>query len=163
MPNPEMKTLTVGGNTFDIRDPSKLPLAGGTMTGAIAMGANKITGLAAGSSNTDAVNKKQLDDAIAGIGTVFNIKGDVATVADLPSTGNSIGDVYYVQSVSAGYVWLQTTAHPTGYWEELGETIDLSRYIAKPSSPSDGDFLTYNALTDDWVATTVPSANGVSF
>ena len=35
MPNPEMKTLTVGNKTFDIRDPSKLPLAGGTMTGDI--------------------------------------------------------------------------------------------------------------------------------
>lgn len=150
MPNPEMKTLTVGNNTFDIRDDTKLPLAGGTMTGAIAMGANKITGLAAGSSNTDAVNKKQLDDAIAGIGTVFNIKGDVATVADLPSTGNSIGDVYYVQSVSAGYVWLQTTAHPTGYWEELGETIDLSGYIAKPSSPTAGDNLSFDG--NDWIA-----------
>jgi hypothetical protein len=67
------------------------------------------------------------------IGTVFTIKGSVATVADLPATGNSIGDVYYVESVSAGYVWITSTAHPTGYWEELGEPIDLSAYELKPT------------------------------
>ena len=43
----------------------KLPLAGGTMSGVIAMGSNKITGLADGSANTDAINKGQLDAAIA--------------------------------------------------------------------------------------------------
>lgn len=70
------------------------------------------------------IGAASLDD----IGTVFTIKGDVATVADLPATGNSVGDVWYVQSVSAGYVWLETTEHPSGYWEELGEPIDLSAY-----------------------------------
>ena len=70
------------------------------------------------------IGAASLDD----IGTVFTIKGDVATVADLPATGNTVGDVWYVQSVSAGYVWLETTEHPSGYWEELGEPIDLSAY-----------------------------------
>ena len=70
------------------------------------------------------IGAASLDD----IGTVFTIKGDVATVADLPATGNAVGDVWYVQSVSAGYVWLETTEHPSGYWEELGEPIDLSAY-----------------------------------
>ena len=40
---------------------SKLPKAGGTMTGAIAMGNNKITGLGNGTASGDAVNKGQLD------------------------------------------------------------------------------------------------------
>lgn len=70
------------------------------------------------------IGAASLDD----IGTVFTIKGDVATVADLPVTGNVVGDVWYVQNVSAGYVWLETTEHPSGYWEELGEPIDLSAY-----------------------------------
>lgn len=39
----------------------KLPLAGGTMSGAIAMGTNKITGLDSGTATGDAVNKGQLD------------------------------------------------------------------------------------------------------
>lgn len=66
------------------------------------------------------------------IGTVFTLKGGVATVADLPSSGNAVGDVYYVESVSAGYIWMTSTSQPDGYWEELGETIDLSAYQLKP-------------------------------
>ena len=71
------------------------------------------------------------------IGTVFTIKGSVATVADLPSTDNSIGDVYYVEAVSAGYVWITSTTYPNGYWEELGEPIDLSGYEEKPTVVAD--------------------------
>ena len=99
--------------------------------------------------------------SISDLGTVFDIKGDVATVADLPSTGNRVGDVYFVQAVSAAFVWLETTDHPTGYWEEFGEPIDLSGYIEKPSNPAVDDFLCWNGTT--WAATTVPNASGVSF
>lgn len=98
------------------------------------------------------------------IGVVFNIKGDVATYNDLPQTGNTVGDVYYVADVSAGYVWLETTEHPTGYWEELGEPIDLSGYIEKPVSPTTGQFLQWNG--SEWVAATytppVTSVNGAT-
>ena len=90
------------------------------------------------------------------IGTVFNIKGDVATYNDLPQTGNVVGDVWYVADVSAGYVWLETTDHPTGYWEELGEPIDLSGYIEKPQSPSTGQFLQWDGSA--WSAVTIPTA-----
>lgn len=116
---------------------------------------------------TDAQKAQARDNigaaSIEDLGTVFDIKGDVATVADLPSTGNRVGDVYYVQSVSAAFVWLETTAHPTGYWEEFGEPIDLSNYIEKPNSAQDGDFLCFNGTSGEWEATAVPSANGVSF
>lgn len=136
-------------------DVSALPIAGGTMTGAIAMGGYKVTGLGTPSADGDAATKKYVDDEIAGIGTVFNIKGDVATVNDLPASGNAVGDVYYVQSVSAAFIWLETTAHPTGYWEEFGEPIDLSGYIEKPSSASANQILTFNGTA--WVAASKPS------
>jgi antitoxin component YwqK of YwqJK toxin-antitoxin module len=42
---------------------NKLPKAGGTMSGDIAMGSNKITGLGSPSSNNDAATKKYVDDA----------------------------------------------------------------------------------------------------
>jgi hypothetical protein len=48
-------------------DNEKLALAGGTMSGAIAMGSNKITGLADGTAASDAINKGQLDSAVAGL------------------------------------------------------------------------------------------------
>ena len=81
-------------------------------------------------------------DAIGGvsrdeIGSVFTIKGSVADVADLPATGNAVGDVYYVEAVSAGYVWITSTSYPDGYWEELGEPIDLSAYEEKPGVVTD--------------------------
>lgn len=90
------------------------------------------------------------------IGTVFNIKGDVPTFNDLPQTGNVVGDVYYVSDVSAGFIWLETTDHPSGYWEELGEPIDLSGYIEKPQSPSTGQFLQWDGSA--WSAFTIPTA-----
>lgn len=103
--------------------------SGSTMSGPLNMGSNKVTNVSAGTANTDAVNKKQLDDAIAGVGTVFNLKGSKATVANLPSSGNKVGDVWYVESESVGYIWLTDTEHPTGRWEQLGPTIDLSGYL----------------------------------
>src|SRR5574343_438770 len=61
-----------------------LPKSGGTMSGAIAMGSQKITGLAAGSANGDAVRYEQLRDAASGftagsIRTAAAIHGAVIT------------------------------------------------------------------------------------
>lgn len=38
-------------------------------------------------------------------GTGINIKGAVATVQDLPTTGNQPGDAYIVTSTGELYVW----------------------------------------------------------
>ena len=46
-------------------DSTKLDTAGGSMTGNIAMGDNKVTGLADPTANQDAANKKYVDDEIA--------------------------------------------------------------------------------------------------
>ncbi len=53
---------------------TKLPLAGGTMTGNIAMGGNKVTGLAAPTIGSDAVTKTYID-------TLFGSTDDAATSA----------------------------------------------------------------------------------
>lgn len=66
-----------------------------------------------------------------GIGSVFSFKGDVATVADLPSTGNSVGDVYFVESELANFVWLVDDLNPDGFWDEFGQPIDLTAYQQK--------------------------------
>ncbi len=99
--------------------------------------------------------------SVEDLGTVFDIKGDVATVADLPASGNRVGDVYYVQAVSAAFVWLETTEHPTGYWEEFGEPIDLSGYIEKPASPASGAFLVWNGSA--WTAQTLATWQGGAY
>ena len=55
--------------------------------------------------------------------TVMDYKGTVATVANLPTTGNKNGDVYHVTATDGEYAWNGTE------WEELGSTIDLSGYV----------------------------------
>lgn len=66
---------------------TKLALAGGTMTGAIAMGTNKITGLGTPTADYDASTKKYADDlqtqTVAGIGTHAAISTNVHGVADM--------------------------------------------------------------------------------
>ena len=55
-----------------------LPLAGGTMTGAVAMGSQKITGLADGTASADAINKGQLDDLIDNAPAALNTLNELA-------------------------------------------------------------------------------------
>lgn len=96
--------------------------------------------------------------SLADLGTVFTLKGGVATVQDLPQSGNRIGDVYYVENLSAGFIWITSTAYPSGYWEELGETVDLSNYIEKPSGATSGQILQWNGTA--WVAASLPLYDG---
>lgn len=68
------------------------------------------------------------------IGDVFTIKGSVYQYSDLPATGNTVGDVYYVEADETisgviypgqvGYIWI--TINQSNRWEELGQTIDTS-------------------------------------
>lgn len=66
---------------------TKLALSGGTMTGAIAMGNSKITGLATPTADYDASTKKYADDlqtqTVAGIGTHAAVSTNIHGVADM--------------------------------------------------------------------------------
>ena len=62
---------------------TKLPLAGGTMSGVIAMGSNKITGLANPTATGDAVNKSYVDTVVGEADTASN--SAAAAVAALDS------------------------------------------------------------------------------
>lgn len=50
------------------------------------------------------------------ISAAVRYKGTVATVANLPSTGQSVGDMYNVDADGHNYVWNGTT------WDDLGGT-----------------------------------------
>lgn len=80
-------------------------------------------------TTTKFVNETQLQAAIASLGSIFTLKGSVATVNDLPSQNNTIGDVYYVVSESAGYIWIDDDG--TLRWEQLGMTVDTSDFLTK--------------------------------
>ena len=63
------------------------------------------------------------DLAALGIDTegAFIFKGTVATVADLPTTGNKVGFVYHVTANHSEYVWAKVDGGSSEGWEEFGE------------------------------------------
>lgn len=78
----------------------------------------------AGYGISDAYTKAQTDSAIASaVASVFKYRGTKDTVSDLPSSGQTVGDVYFVSSDNSEYAWNGTK------WEELGPVIDLSHFI----------------------------------
>lgn len=56
-------------------------------------------------------------------GSPFVPKGSVATVDELPTEDNAIGDLYIVQEDHSEWVWLTSTEEPDGYWEQIGSAI----------------------------------------
>jgi len=53
------------------------------------------------------------------ITTMYKYKGSVATYANLPSTGQTVGDVYNVEASGMNYAWDGTT------WDALGEIFQI--------------------------------------
>lgn len=54
------------------------------------------------------------------VASAYVYKGSVATVQDLPSTGQTVGDVYDVQATGVNYAWNGTI------WDALGPYVDTS-------------------------------------
>lgn len=63
-----------------------------------------------------------ISTAVAG---AYTYKGSVASVDDLPSSGNTTGDVYDVQDTGMNYAWNGSA------WDALGQLIDSSAFWAK--------------------------------
>lgn len=81
----------------------KLPLAGGTMSGAVAMGGYKVTGLGNGSASGDAVNKGQLDEALPKAGGTMS--GAIAMGSNKVTglaKGTATGDAVARQQIQSG-------------------------------------------------------------
>jgi hypothetical protein len=73
----------IDGLTTDLA--AKLALAGGTMTGAIAMGTNKITGLGTPTDGTDAATKNYVDSAAQGIDWKASVRAATTAAVTLAS------------------------------------------------------------------------------
>ena len=77
------------------------------------------------SSAASVATTADVADAISALGNIWRYKGAVSTADDLPTSGNALGDVYYVAADSSGYVWMSDT-DGTERWEQLGPMMDLS-------------------------------------
>lgn len=62
----------------------------------------------------------RVEAALAG---VFHYKGSVATYANLPATGNEVGDVWNVIDTGKNYAWSGSA------WDDLGGIVDLSNLV----------------------------------
>lgn len=72
-------------------------------------------------NDSDFQNSTQVQSAInTAVASAYKYKGSVATVADLPMSGQIVGDVYDVQATGMNYAWNGTT------WDTLGQLVDTS-------------------------------------
>ena len=99
--------------------------------------ANNLATHEADFSNPHKVTAKQL-----GLTTVYQYKGSVATYADLPTTGQKVGDVWNVETADPdhGIKAGDNVAWDGAQWDTLGGNHDLSGYAQLNSAN------TYTAL-----------------
>ena len=96
--------------------------------GALATKAEQATTLA-GYGITDAYTKEEVQGLIS---SVYKFRGSVETVEDLPTEGNTEGDVYNVKATGENFAWVAPAEGETeGHWDDLGGDIDLSNYYTK--------------------------------
>lgn len=77
---------------------NKLEISGGIMSGSLAMGLNKITGLAAGMVSTDAINKGQLD-ALSVI--VESLNPDIINLGNVSSNFTLTADTVHTANITS--------------------------------------------------------------
>ena len=82
--------------------------------GRVTAGTNPTT--ISGFGITDAYTKTEIDQKIS---RGMHYKGSVQTVADMPASGNEIGDFYSVIATGENYAWDGTA------WDQTGSIVDL--------------------------------------
>jgi hypothetical protein len=150
-----------------------LGLAGGTMTGAIAMGTNKITGLGTPTSAQDATTKTYVDNLVV---APSNLTGVITSVGAATSIASQTGTgTKFVVDTSP------TIATPTFTGNTTASTInsttipssktlvatDSTTYVVPSQSSHSGKFLTTDGTTSSWAVvegdlTAVSAGTGIS-
>lgn len=133
--------------------PDALPLAGGTMTGAINMDGNKVTGLPAPTADLDAVTKAYLDNAIAtavanylakaggSMTGAINMGGNKITSLGNPTAAGDAATKSYVDSAVPSGTFLPTTGGAMSGNINMGENKITN--LAQPSNTGDAVNLFY--------------------
>ena len=82
--------------------------------GRVTAGTNPTT--IAGYGITDAYTKSEIDTKLT---SGMHYKGSVATVSQLPASGNEVGDFYNVTATGENYAWDGSA------WDLTGSIVDL--------------------------------------
>ena len=94
---------------------------------------------------SDLYTKGEVDNKI---GSAIHYKGSKATYADLPSTGQQVGDMWNIKATGKNYVWAENPEMkdpPEPGWDDISTTVDLSNYYTK--GDADAAFATKGELT----------------
>ena len=82
---------------------------------------NKVASITLGTmANENTTNYYTKTELNGKLNSAMHFKGTKARVADLPSSGQEVGDMWNVQSTGANYAWDGSS------WDKLSENIDLS-------------------------------------
>lgn len=76
--------------------------------------------------NADAVLRGEISQVSSQISSPFNYKGVVAAVSNLPSSGNTVNDTYYVTAARCLYSW-----NGTAWSQSSMQTSDYDAVIAQ--------------------------------
>lgn len=122
--------------------------------------ANNLATHEADFSNPHKVTAEQL-----GLTTVYQYKGSVATYADLPTTGQKVGDVWNVETADPdhGIKAGDNVAWDGAQWDTLGGNHDLSGYAQLNSANTFTALNTFRANITVSNGTTAGSSGSISF
>jgi len=134
---------------------TKLPLAGGTMTGPIAMGTNKITGVGDPTNAQDVVTKYYLDNVVLApsnlTGPITSI-GSATAVASQTGTGST-----FVMNTSPTLVTpvlgVATATSINGTSIPSSKTLvatDSTAFVVPSQTGNSGKYLTTDGTTSSW-------------
>jgi len=134
----------------------KLSLTGGTMSGDIAMGTNKITGIGDGTANQDAVSKLQMETADAFKESLTNKKTDLT---------DTTSDTFYASVKAIVTALLLKADQDTTYTMTEVDNLVSSLYKAKGSVATYADLAAKEATAvagDVWNVTNDETTGGTS-
>jgi hypothetical protein len=124
----DSKGRVTGVTTSAPVDATKLPLAGGTMSGAIAMGTNRVTGLAASGASTDAARA----DYLPGVPnpnihtSTYSMKAWTADPAQVAMTAATVSMSTGVTFFSAITIPFATTINQIWHYQQTGAVFQAT-------------------------------------